>query len=163
MRKYIFILAILLLVACQPETSNNPNDTSDSNLEINENYKIMNNDKEVGENVNTMSTNEQDNQPEDNFDAITGSINKKGKCLYIDNYLILIQNESLSFNDNISALYDKDNQVSFEIGDTLTLVGFSMDYSDLMENDMGSNTEWKNPYLYECQADKVWITVDVVS
>ncbi|MGO2019039.1 hypothetical protein [Psychrobacter sp.] len=163
MRKYVLVLASLLLVACQPEASNNLNDIQSSNLELDESFKIMNNDEAAGDNVNMMSTNEQDNHPENNFDTITGLIKKKGKCLYIDDYLILIQTEHLSFNDHISALYDEDKQASFEIGDTVTLGGFSMDYSDLTDNDMGSNTEWKNPYLYECQADKVWITIDVVS
>ncbi|MBE0407110.1 hypothetical protein ACT3TI_09735 [Psychrobacter sp. AOP22-C1-22] len=162
MRKYIFILASFLLIACQPEAHNNSNDTPNSSLEVDMDSKIMSDDEEAGDNVKMAPITEQDDYVESDFDTMKGLINKKGKCLYIDDYLILIQTESLSFNEDISALYDEENQVSFGIGDTVTLGGFSIDYSDLMDNDMGSSTEWKNPYLYDCQADKVWITVDIV-
>lgn len=162
MRTCIFVLASFLLIACQPTTPNNPENIPNDSIKLEMDTKITNDNQEVGDNSEMIPSVEKNDYIENDFDVMTGLLNKKGKCLYVDNHLILIQIEHLSFNEDISALYDKDNQVSFKIGDTVTLAGFASDYSDLMDNDMGSNTEWENPYLYDCQSDKVWITVDVV-
>lgn len=162
MRRYIFVLASFLLVACQPEASNDLKNIPNSSIKADIDSKITSDNKEVGDNTEMIPTVEKNDDIENDFDVMTGVVNKKGKCLYINDHLILIQTEHLSFSENITALYDENNQTSFRVGDTITLGGLPAHYSDLIDNDLGSATEWKNPYLFECEADKLWLTVDIV-
>lgn len=96
------------------------------------------------------------------LEYITGVLVKHGNCLYIEDHLIMIQAEDLSFTDEPLALKDENKQISFQVGDKVTLGGFSGLYSGLMDNDIGSYSEFKNPYLYECEAEKIWYTMEVV-
>lgn len=92
-----------------------------------------------------------------NAAALQGLLNINKGCLFIYDYLVVVQNPYLIWEQNPFIIYNKNSGKHFGIGDTVTVGGSSIQYSALnLDNQVVAN-EWQSPPVSSCTADKVWL------
>lgn len=87
-----------------------------------------------------------------NAAAAYGVLNIKNGCLYMDDLLLVVSIPHITWTQapfTISGF----NKKSFKIGDTVFIGGSQADYKNMAS--FGS--DWKNPPLATCKAEKIWL------
>ena len=84
--------------------------------------------------------------------AAHGVLNIKNGCLYMDDLLLVVSSPHITWTQAPFTISDI-NEFIFEIGDTVLVGGSQADY----ENMASFDSDWKNPPLATCKAEKIWL------
>lgn len=93
-----------------------------------------------------------------NSSIMTGVLNERDGCLYINDYFVVLQNDSITVNQKPFYIINTKNK-SFNLNSNITTGGWASDFIHLKNL---QNSEWLKSIPSKCQVDKVWFvsTID---
>lgn len=137
----LIFIAIASLVGCY-ETTNPSND------------KVSNVIDESHKKVYVAATSDQ--SVEGDAAMLTGRLNVRNDCLFIDNYLIIVQGKNIHWEQNPFNIYSGESK--FSLNDYVSAGGSAVDTESLKEIEKRNLVEI---IPQECQATKGWILINI--
>ena len=87
-----------------------------------------------------------------NAAAAHGVLNTKNGCLYMDDLLLVVSSPHITWTQDPFTISDF-SKGFFKIGDTVFIGGSQADYKNMAS----FASDWKNPPLVSCKAEKIWL------
>ena len=153
---YILPIFLTSVIACDPvvvkETNTNNNAQTINVVEDSANNSLTENEAPINKQKTVYVTALDNDSDMGNAAAAHGVLNIKNDCLYMDDLLLVVDSPYITWTQNPFTISDI-NKFVFEIGDTVFIGGSQADYEKMTSFD----SDWKNPPLATCKAEKIWL------
>lgn len=152
---YMVLVLLTSVIGCDPvveETNSNNNAQTIKVVDKNAANKPTGNEVPVDKQqmVYVIALNANSNMGD--AAAARGVLNTKNGCLYMDDILLVVNSPYITWTQDPFTISDI-NKFVFEIGDTVLVGGSQSDFESISL--FGS--DWENPPLATCKAEKVWL------
>lgn len=152
---YMVPVFLIAVIACDPVVKKtNTNDNTQTINVINESAvsKPTENEAPIHKEQTVYVTALDVDSNMGNAAAAHGVLNTKNGCLYMDDLLLVVSSPHITWTQDPFTISDF-SKGGFKIGDTVFIGGSQADY----ENMVSFASDWKNPTLATCKAEKIWL------